>query len=193
MKIPPQSQRSFSTSCRLSFDYFWTTETDKKKRYHHLCPVRVWASIIKWLLSHPLSSDKIPINTFYLVDNKVHEFTGPKLLKRLCAATTSIAPNILGFRGKQKGLHSAHSGAAMAMYLAGVPVFTITMLGHWSSDAFLRNKWKSSALVEAPRRFKMKKSSPSHLHLMKTQEIFLYIRPLVSGFNRYYITCLTSL
>jgi hypothetical protein len=26
----------------------------------------------------------------------------------------------------------------MAMYLAGVPVFTIMLLGHWSSDAFLR-------------------------------------------------------
>jgi hypothetical protein len=33
---------------------------------------------------------------------------------------------------------SARSGAAMAMYLAGVPVFTIMLLGRWSSDAFLR-------------------------------------------------------
>jgi hypothetical protein len=26
----------------------------------------------------------------------------------------------------------------MAMYLADIPVFTIMLLGHWSSDAFLR-------------------------------------------------------
>eukprot|EP00978_Attheya_sp_CCMP212_P014459 scaffold36887_cov24-Attheya_sp.AAC.1 len=26
----------------------------------------------------------------------------------------------------------------MAMYLAGVPVFTIMLIGRWSSDAFLR-------------------------------------------------------
>jgi hypothetical protein len=26
----------------------------------------------------------------------------------------------------------------MAMYLAGIPVFTIMLLGRWSSDAFLR-------------------------------------------------------
>jgi hypothetical protein len=26
----------------------------------------------------------------------------------------------------------------MAMYLAGVPVFTIMLIGHWFSDAFLR-------------------------------------------------------
>jgi hypothetical protein len=25
----------------------------------------------------------------------------------------------------------------MAMYLAGIPVFTIMLIGHWSSDAFL--------------------------------------------------------
>jgi hypothetical protein len=36
------------------------------------------------------------------------------------------------------GTHSIRSGAAMAMYLAGVPVFTIMLIGRWSSDAFLR-------------------------------------------------------
>jgi hypothetical protein len=44
----------------------------------------------------------------------------------------------LGFSAKEIGLHSARSGAAMAMYLAHVPVFTIMLLGRWSSDAFLR-------------------------------------------------------
>jgi hypothetical protein len=100
--------------------------------------VKVWASIIKRLLSHKLSSEETPINTFYLDNNKVHEFTGSELLKRLHAATTSIGPDTLGFTAKEIGLHSARSGAAMAMYLAGVPVFTIMMLGRWSSDAFLR-------------------------------------------------------
>eukprot|EP00978_Attheya_sp_CCMP212_P028823 scaffold100578_cov46-Attheya_sp.AAC.1 len=36
------------------------------------------------------------------------------------------------------GTHSIRSAAAMAMYLAGVPVFTIMLIGRWSSDAFLR-------------------------------------------------------
>jgi hypothetical protein len=98
----------------------------------------VWASIIKRLLSNKLSLGETPINTFYLDDDKIHEFTGTELLKRLRTATTSIGPDNLGFTAKQIGLHSARSGAAMAMYLAGVPVFTIMMLGHWSSDAFLR-------------------------------------------------------
>lgn len=45
---------------------------------------------------------------------------------------------MLGFHASDIGLHSARSGAAMAMYLAGVPVYTIMLLGRWSSDAFLR-------------------------------------------------------
>jgi hypothetical protein len=53
-------------------------------------------------------------------------------------ATATLGPNNLGFTEKQIGLHSARSSAAMAMYLAGIPVCTIMLLGRWSSDAFLR-------------------------------------------------------
>ncbi len=35
------------------------------------------------------------------------------------------------------GTHSIRSGPAMAMYLGGVPVFAIMMIGRWSSDAFM--------------------------------------------------------
>jgi hypothetical protein len=71
-------------------------------------------------------------------DGSTYHFTGSILLTRLRRAAQSLGPDILGFNHKQIGLHSARSGAAMAMYLAGVPVFTIMLLGHWSSDAFLR-------------------------------------------------------
>jgi hypothetical protein len=50
----------------------------------------------------------------------------------------AIGKHKLGFAPDQIGLHLAHSGAAMAMYLAGVPVFTIMLLGRWASDAFLQ-------------------------------------------------------
>jgi hypothetical protein len=52
-------------------------------------------------------------------------------------AAAAIGKNTLGFSPEQIGLHSARSGAALAMYLAGVPVFTIMLMGRWSSDAFL--------------------------------------------------------
>ena len=39
---------------------------------------------------------------------------------------------------KEIGTHSIRSGAAMAMYLGGVPVFAIQLIGRWSSDAFMK-------------------------------------------------------
>jgi hypothetical protein len=65
----------------------------------------------------------------------VNFFTGTELLKKLRMATTAVGPDTLGFTAKEIGLHSARSGAAMAMYLAHIPVFTIMLLGCWSIDA----------------------------------------------------------
>jgi hypothetical protein len=59
-------------------------------------------------------------------------------------AATSIGPYVLGFTVDQIGLYSARSGAAMAIYLAGVPVFMIILLGRWCSGAFLRYIKKKS-------------------------------------------------
>jgi hypothetical protein len=63
--------------------------------------------------------------------------TGPQLLKWVRLTATAIGKDVLGFHPKDIGLHSAGSGAAMAMYLSGVPVYTIMLLGRWSSDTFL--------------------------------------------------------
>lgn len=35
------------------------------------------------------------------------------------------------------GTHSNRSAVAMAMYLTGIPTYTIMLVGRWSSDAFL--------------------------------------------------------
>jgi len=78
------------------------------------------------------------MNKFVTSDNRVNFFTGTELLKKLCMATTAVGPDTLSFTAKEIGLHSARSGAAMAMYLVHIPVFTIMLLGRWSIDAFLR-------------------------------------------------------
>ncbi len=103
-----------------------------------LCPVRTWAAIIKCLASYPGASPTDTVNLFRFPDGKKHIFSGSELLKRLRLAATTLGADIVGFTAKEIGLHSARSGAAMAMYLAHVPVFTIMLLGRWSSDAFLR-------------------------------------------------------
>jgi len=73
-----------------------------------------------------------------LENNSIYKFSGKDLLTHLRRAADSLGPDKLGYTSDQIGLHSARSGTAMAMYLAGVPVFTIMLLGRWSSDAFLR-------------------------------------------------------
>jgi hypothetical protein len=103
--------------------------------YPLLYPVKIWCIIIRRLISYPTSSPDTTVNSFQLGKGSIHTFSGKELLSRLRMAATSLGPDI---RINQIGLHSAKSGAAVAMYLTGVPVFTIMLLGHWSSDAFLR-------------------------------------------------------
>jgi hypothetical protein len=50
----------------------------------------------------------------------------------------AIGETKLGIQRHEIGTHSIRSGAAMAMYLAGVPVFSIMLIGRWSSLAFLK-------------------------------------------------------
>ncbi len=71
-------------------------------------------------------------------NKKIYKISGTQLLKQIRLAAAALGKDILGFAPTDLGLHLARSGAAMAMYLAGVPVYTIMLLGCWSSDAFLR-------------------------------------------------------
>jgi hypothetical protein len=71
-------------------------------------------------------------------NNKIYKISGTQLLRQLRLAAAALGKDILGFSPTDLGLHSACSGAAIAMFLAGVPVYTIMLLGRWSSDAFLR-------------------------------------------------------
>jgi hypothetical protein len=54
----------------------------------------------------------------------------------------TIGETKLGTRRSEIGTRSIRSGAVMAMYLTGVPVFSIMLIGRWSSTAFLKYIWK---------------------------------------------------
>jgi hypothetical protein len=64
------------------------------------------------------------------------------LLTQLQAVMQHIGKDTLGFKAMEMGTNSLCLGAAMAMQLAGVPVYTIMLIGRWSSDAFLQYIWK---------------------------------------------------
>ncbi|EJK49184.1 hypothetical protein THAOC_31970 [Thalassiosira oceanica] len=54
------------------------------------------------------------------------------------SAVASIGKETLGFTSNEAGTHSVRSSLAMLMYLAKEPVYTIMLVGRWSSNVFLK-------------------------------------------------------
>jgi hypothetical protein len=101
--------------------------TQHRSKDSLLCPVKIWAKIVKRLISYPSSSGNTTVNLFLFQDGSSHLFSGKDLLSCIRLVAASIGQDELGFSPEDLGLHSARSGAAMAMFLAGVPVFTIML------------------------------------------------------------------
>ncbi len=101
------------------------------------CPVRSWATVIQRIQSYPKTNNRTPINTIF-TNRTISQVTGNDVLVALRGAADIIGSATLGFPSDEIGTHSIRSGAAMAMHLDQVPVYTIMMIGRWSSDAFLR-------------------------------------------------------
>ncbi len=114
------------------------TVTHYRSGHKSICPVLVWANIVQRIRAYPSSTDITPVNTFIDKNKNIYRITGTQLLHQIRLAAAALGKDVLGFSPNELGLHSARSGAAMAMFLAGVPVYTIMLLGRWSSDAFLR-------------------------------------------------------
>ena len=64
--------------------------------------------------------------------------TAGQILHHLRAAAPQYGKDRLGFLISKIGTHSLHTGAATAMFLAGVPAETIKLIGRWRSQTFLR-------------------------------------------------------
>jgi hypothetical protein len=131
--------------------------------------VKIWAKIIGRILSYPTSSNSTSVNCFRSSDDAIIYFSGKDLLSRIRLVADTLGEDELGFTSDQLGLHSARSGATMAMYLASVPVYTIMLLGRWSSDAFLRyirhqvkefSKGVSQRMITNERFFTISSSNP---------------------------------
>ena len=73
-----------------------------------------------------------------LINGHITHVTSKILVDALEGAIEAVGRDRIGIQKGEVGTHSIRSGAAMAMYLGEVPVYTIMMLGRWSSDAFLR-------------------------------------------------------
>ena len=102
-----------------------------------LCPVRQWAAIVRRILGYPGAALETPVSAIWRHD-RIEHITSAEMTQALRSAVISIGEEVLGINASDVGTHSIRSGAAMAMYLGECPVYTIMMIGRWSSDAFLR-------------------------------------------------------
>ena len=102
-----------------------------------LCPVQAWGKIIQRILKYPPATPDTYVSTF-LSNEQIQYVKNTDMNKSLRAAAYSISEARLGFKPSNINTHSLCSGATMSMYLAGVPVYTIMLIGRWSSDAFLK-------------------------------------------------------
>ena len=106
-----------------------------------LCPLKIWASLIRRILSYKGTNKNSPVS-LAKHNNKIINVTG-EMIADLCRnGVVTIGETKLGILRSKIGTKSICSGAAMAMYLSGVPVFSIMLIRRWSSTAFLKYIWK---------------------------------------------------
>ena len=103
-----------------------------------LYPVKSFASIVRRIRTHPGATDSTLVYMFTNSTGNLKPITSDHVRKFLRGAATLFGEDRLGFTIKDIGTHSIRSGSAMAVYLDNVPVYTITIIGRWSSDAFIR-------------------------------------------------------
>ena len=134
--------RFLAETVSITFRFQKTDERDETVTQHRtgdgtLCPAILWADIVQRVLSYKGTSSKSPVCTIQ-ENGELRLVTSKELLTKLRARVAAMGRARLGFGPLEIGTHSIRSAAAMSMFLADVPVYTIMLLGRWSSDAFLR-------------------------------------------------------
>ena len=117
-------------------DHKFDTITMHASNNKLLCPVKSWARVAQRVFSIPSLSTASFVNVFQ-DKSSTFEISGSNVVQSLWAGAHAIGETTLGFKISDIGTHSIRSGAAMAMYLDKIPVYTIMLIGRWSSDAFL--------------------------------------------------------
>ena len=102
-----------------------------------LCPVRAATAIVCRIRCYPGANNDTPIFAFWKYEC-IEYINSKQISNALRDAVSAIGEDDLHIAKHKIGTHSIRLGAAMAMFLRGCPVFLIMMIGHWSSDAFLR-------------------------------------------------------
>jgi hypothetical protein len=73
-----------------------------------------------------------------MTNRTIMHVTSAQVVNALGDVVGAIGETRLGIAKHEVDTHSLRSGAAMAMYLGECPVYTIMLIGRWSSNAFLQ-------------------------------------------------------
>ena len=102
-----------------------------------MCPVRSAAELV-WRIRGYRGTDGNNAglgNLAILVGSKIMQVKSKQMVGNLCDAVRAIGKDVLNIKAEEIGTHSIRSGAAMAMFLGGLPVYLIMLMGRWSSDS----------------------------------------------------------
>lgn len=114
------------------------TVTQERSIDPDLCPVRSAASIIMFIVRMPGVSADTSINSFRDNSGGTVLISSAAVISTLREAAATMGEDVLGFSPDEIGCHSIRSAFAMALYLAGLGVATIMLMGRWRSYSFLR-------------------------------------------------------
>ncbi len=101
-----------------------------------MCPVR-FAAGLAWRIWSYKGTDSNTRVSAYISNGVVEQVASAQVINALQDVVGAIGETQLGIAKHKIGTHLIRSGAAMAMYLGECPVYTIMLIGHWSSNAFL--------------------------------------------------------
>ncbi len=101
-----------------------------------LCPVRFAAGLVRRIKSYPGTSSNTNVSA-YMSNGSVKHITSWQVINAIGNAICAIGEARLGISKEEIGTHSIRLGAAMAMYLGECPVYTIMLIGQWSSNTLL--------------------------------------------------------
>ena len=138
----PSPHLSHADSVSLTFEIQKNQEkhdtvTHGSTSHEFLCPVRQWASVVNCIWSYPGANADTLVSAVWRYE-RIEQHTSSELINALRDAVIEVGEDSLGFKANEVGTHSIHAGTAMQMYLGEYPVYTIMLIGRWSSDAFLR-------------------------------------------------------
>ena len=109
-----------------------------------MCPVRALAALIIRIWGYASvrnhGTKNVGINSLASEHdgNGLERISSKEVLKQLRDASAAVGDRRLGFPVDRIGMHSIRAGAAMAMFLAGVPCETIQLIGRWRSRTLMK-------------------------------------------------------